>query len=141
MATVLMPLSNRDFDPTETGVPWRLLRGRGHRIVLATPDGRPGQADTKMVTGKGLGIFAPFMKTDANGRAAYDEMAQSAEFQRPISYGEIRADNFDALLLPGGHAPGTRPYLESTLLQSVVAEFFEQQKPVGAICHGVLLAE
>src|ERR1700693_6518693 len=103
MATVLMPLPNRDFDPTETGVPCRLLRGRGHRLVLATPDGTPGQADTKMVTGKGLGIFAPFMKADANGRAAYDEMAQSAEFQRPISYGEIRADNLDGLLLPGGH--------------------------------------
>jgi len=25
MATVLMPLPSSDFDPTESGVPWRLL--------------------------------------------------------------------------------------------------------------------
>ena len=43
MATILMPLPNRDFDPTETGVPWRVLTGLGHRIVFATPDGEPGQ--------------------------------------------------------------------------------------------------
>jgi protease I len=67
-------------------------------------------------------------------------MTQSAEFQRPIAYAEIAAANFDAVLLPGGHAPGMRQYLESEQLQSIAAEFFAQNKPVGAICHGVLLA-
>jgi len=67
-------------------------------------------------------------------------MEQSDAFQRPISYGEIRAADFDALLLPGGHAPGMRVYLGSGVLQSAVADFFAQEKPVGAICHGVLLA-
>jgi len=140
MSTVLMPLPDRDFDPTESGVPWRMIRQHGHAIVFATPDGRPGQADPKMVTGKGLGILAPFLKADANGRSAYDEMAQSAEFNHPIPYGEIRPAEYAALLLPGGHAPGMRPYLESKRLQSTVAEFFVQAKPVGAICHGALLA-
>jgi protease I len=32
-----------------------------------------------------------------------------------------------------------RPYLESTLLHRVVAEFFAAGKPIGAICHGVVL--
>jgi protease I len=140
MATILMPLPNRDFDPTETGVPWRLLRERGHRVVFATPEGRAGEADPRMVTGQGLGIFAPLMKADANGRRAYEEMAQIPEFRRPISYGDTRAAEFDAVILPGGHAPGMREYLESARLQSVVAAFFDRQKPVGAICHGVLLA-
>jgi protease I len=67
-------------------------------------------------------------------------MEQSDAFQRPISYGEIRAADFDALLLTGGHAPGMRVYLGSGVLQSAVADFFAQEKPVGAICHGVLLA-
>ncbi len=50
-------------------------------------------------------------------------------------------DDFDALLLPGGHAPGVRQYLESTVLQAVVAEFMATSKPVAAVCHGpVLLA-
>jgi protease I len=67
-------------------------------------------------------------------------MEQSDAFRRPISYGEIRAVDFDALLLTGGHAPGMRVYLGSGVLQSAVADFFAQERPVGAICHGVLLA-
>ena len=140
MATVLMPLPDSDFDPTESGVPWRTLRGRGHEIVFATPTGHIGQADPKMVTGKGLGILAPFLKADANGRDAYREMEQSVGFRHPISYGEVRAAHFDALLLPGGHARGMRAYLDSGVLQMAVADFFAQNQPVGAICHGVLLA-
>ena len=93
-----------------------------------------------MVTGEGLGIFAPFMKADRNGRLAYDEMVRSEEFLHPITYRDIRPDAVDALILPGGHAPGMRPYLESAQLQAVVAELFERSRPVGAICHGVLIA-
>jgi protease I len=140
MATVLIPLPSRDFDPTETAVPWRLLHALGHRVVFATPAGQPGEADPKMVTGEGLGVLALLLRAGVAGRAAYAELTQTAEFQRPISYGEIVASNFDALLLPGGHAPGMRPYLESARLQAIVAEFFERNAPVAAICHGVLLA-
>jgi len=43
--------------------------------------------------------------------------------------------------LPGGHrARGMRDYLESEILQRHVTGFFEANKPVAAICHGVLLA-
>jgi protease I len=140
MSTVLIPLPKRDFDPTEAGVPWRSLCAGGHDVVFATPDGKPAEADPRMMTGKGLGIFAAFMKANAIGRSSYLEMTQSMEFRGPMAYAEIVAAEFDALLLPGGHAPGMRQYLESALLQSVVAEFFERNSPVGAICHGVLLA-
>jgi len=140
MALVLIPLPHRDFDPTEAGVPWRVLCEGGHRVVFATPDAAPASADPRMVTGEGLGIFAPFMKADRNGRLAYDEMVRSEEFLHPIAYRDIRPDAVDALILPGGHAPGMRPYLESTQLQAVVAELFERSRPVGAICHGVLIA-
>ena len=140
MATILMPLPAQDFDPTESGVPWRVLRQRGHRLVFATPDGQPGTADPRMVTGAGLGLLARLLQADANGRRAYDEMTRSAEFQRPIAYDAIRVGDVDALLLPGGHAKGMRPYLESARLQAAVAAFFAQRKVVGAICHGVVLA-
>jgi protease I len=93
-----------------------------------------------MVTGAGLGLLAPLLRADAAARAAHSAMTQSAEFQRPVSYAEIVAANFDAVLLPGGHAPGMRQYLESEQLQAVATGFFAQNKPVGAICHGVLLA-
>jgi protease I len=140
MATILMPLPKRDFDPTETGVPWRVLRERGHRVVFATPDGRPAQADPMMVTGKGLGVFAPFLKADQHGRRCYDEMTLCDGFRQPILYDDIRVGDYDALLLPGGHAKGMRPYLESEQLQSAVLAFFAEHKAVGAICHGVILA-
>jgi protease I len=140
MATVLMPLPSRDFDPTETGVPWRLLRERGHRLVFATPDGKPGAADPEMVTGKGLGLFARLLKADQNGRGAYEAMVRDAAFNRPMRYDDIHESEFDGLLLPGGHAKGMRPYLESAVLKLTVSSFFARQKPVGAICHGVLLA-
>jgi protease I len=140
MAKVLIPLPHRDFDPTETAVPWGVLRQRGHRIVFATPDGGPAQADPRMLTGEGLGIFATFMKADRNGRSAYDEMIRSEEFRHPIAYEEIRPEAFDAMILTGGHASGMRPYLESSRLQAVVADLFERHSPVGAICHGVLVA-
>ena len=140
MATILMPLPNRDFDPSETGIPWRGLTGLGHRIVFATPDGVPGAADPRMVTGEGLGILAPVLKADRNGRAAYDAMLESPEFRAPLRYQAIAEASFDALLLPGGHAKGMRPYLESKLLQRIVSDFFARGRPVGAICHGVVLA-
>ena len=85
MAMILMPLPNRDFDPTETGVPWRVLTGLGHRIVFATPDGEPGAADPRMVTGEGLGLLAPVLKANRNGRAAYEAMIASPNFGRPCS--------------------------------------------------------
>jgi protease I len=140
MATLLMPLPSRDFDPSETGVPWRVLSGLGHRVVFATPDGEPGEADGRMVTGNGLGLLAPVLRADHNGRSAYDAMIASSEFRQPLRYESILDRSFDALLLPGGHAKGMQPYLESTLLHRVVAELFATGKPIGAICHGVVLA-
>jgi protease I len=140
MPTVLLPIPTADFDPTEASVPWKILRAHGIAVVFATPDGKPGQADTRMLTGHGLGVLARLLKADANGRQAYAEMAASTEFLRPITYAEARISDVQGLLLPGGHAPGMKPYLESMQLQSLVAAAFAAQKPVGAICHGVVLA-
>jgi hypothetical protein len=41
MATLLMPLPDSDFDPTESGVPWRTMRDHGHNVVFATSGGHP----------------------------------------------------------------------------------------------------
>jgi protease I len=140
MATILVPLPNSDFDPTEAAVPWQILTAHGHAIQFATPDGRSGQADERVLTGKGLGILATMFRANATAQQAYRELESSKEFGEPLRYEDIRTGDFDAVLLPGGHAPGMKPYLESAVLQSKVAEVFEQGKPVAAICHGVLVA-
>jgi protease I len=140
VATILMPIPSSDFDPTETGVPFGILEAAGHRVIVATPDGRPGAADPVMVTGVGLGLLAPVLRANADGRKAYEAMTSRAAFLSPFRWDTLSAADFDALLLPGGHAKGMRPYLESTVLQAVTAAFFAAGKPVAAICHGTLLA-
>ena len=144
MATVLVPLPRADFDPTEAGVPWRVLTEAGHSFVFATPDAAPAQADPRMLEGSDLGLLAPMLRAQANAVADHDRMAQSPAYRSPVAWSAIAdglaAHRFDALLLPGGHAPGMREYLESWLLQSAVATFFERDLPVAAICHGTVLA-
>ena len=140
MAIILVALPARDFDPTEAGVPWKYLAHLGHQFVFATPDGKPATADPMMVTGERLGILSPLLRANTDGRNAYAEMIASSEFQHPIGWSSIRTKSFDAIILPGGHAKGMRPYLESTLLQARLLEFFQANKIVGAICHGVVLA-
>lgn len=140
MARILVPLPNRDFDPSESAVPWRILKSRGHTVSFATPDGQPGQADPRMLSGEGLGIWAGLLRADANARAAYAEMERDAAFRQPLRYDQWRVDDFDGLLLPGGHAPGMKPYLESAELHALIATMFAANKPVAAVCHGVLAA-
>ena len=109
-------------------------------MVFATPDGKPAEADLRVVHGTGFGALAARLMADERAREAYAALLVSREFQRPVRWDEIAAAEFDALLLPGGHAPGMRPCLESPLLQAAVVEAFRRGKPVAAICHGVVLA-
>jgi protease I len=140
MARILIPIPDSDFDPTEVAVPWKIWRDLGHRIVFATPHGRQASADPRMVTGAGLGPLARVLRADGNGRAAYAAVRESIEFRHPIAYRDIAAVDVDALFLPGGHAPGMKVYLESSEVQAKVAWMFAADRPVGAICHGVLVA-
>ncbi len=153
MATVLIPLPDLDFDPTEAAVSWQVLTELGHQVCFATPSGRPARADERMLTGEGLDPWAwipglrrlvavgRLMRADRAGREAYAAMAQSAEYSRPLRWADIDLDRCDGLLLPGGHrARGMRTYLESEELQAVIVAAFQHELPVAAVCHGVLLA-
>jgi protease I len=137
---VLVPLPRHDFDPTEVAVPWKALVSQGIEVVFATPDGQKPSCDARMLTGDGLGPWRPVLRADARGRAAYAALSRAEAFSRPMAWAHIDASRFDALLLPGGHDKGMIEYLESDLLQRHVATFFAENKPVGAICHGVVLA-
>jgi len=153
MARVLIPLPARDFDPSEAAVSWRVLTDARHAVGFATPDGRPAMADEMMLTGKGLDpwgaipllrhlpLIGLLMRANRDARNAYAEMIADPGYLAPQRWDAIDASKYDALLLPGGHrARGMREYLESNILQSLVVRFFDEEKPVAAICHGVLLA-
>jgi len=150
---VLIPIPNLDFDPTEVSVSWRVLKDEGHEIFFATPDGRRGAADPLMLTGQGLDpwSWAPplrrvvavgrFMRANHDARENYVSLVRDPAFGAPLRHCDVRVEAFDGLILPGGHrARGMRPYLESEILQTFVGAFFDSGKPVGAICHGVVLA-
>ena len=66
-------------------------------------------------------------------------MAASTAFNNPITYADIDPTLFDAVSLTGGHAPGMKQYLESQILQNKMLEFWQLDKVIGAICHGVLV--
>jgi len=152
-ATVLIALPSRDFDPSEVAVSWQILSAAGNRVVFATPDGAQAEADPLMLSGEGLDLwgFLPLVRRlkalglllRANGaaRRAHAALLRDAAFAAPRSYAQLRVDDFDGLLLPGGHrARGMCRYLEDPVLQRFVGAFFDSGKPVAAICHGVVLA-
>ena len=138
--TVLIATSTVDFDPTEVAVPWQILTNAGHKVIFATDTGKAGAADPRMLDGNGFGVLKPLLIAQKPAREAYHAILQDAAFQAPISYSDIVVQDFDGLVLPGGHAKGVKPYLESVVLQRAIAGFFAAGKPVGAICHGVVAA-
>ena len=153
MARVLIPLPSRDSDPSEVAVSWQTLRNHGHEVVFATPDGQVARADELMLSGIGLDpwgwlpglrrlrVVGLILRANGDARKAYAAMQDDIAFRSPQRWSELDVNDFDGLLLPGGHrARGMREYLESPVLQKIVAAFFDAGKPVAAICHGVLLA-
>lgn len=137
---ILIPLPRLDFDPTEAGVSWSILHGAGHNVVFATPDGDRAAADERMLEGAGLGILKSILMADRVGRDAHARMIADRAFAAPLSYEQLDREHFDAIVLAGGHAAGMKEYLESYLLQRLVAVMMTENKPVAAICHGVVVA-
>ncbi|HEX8956308.1 MAG TPA: hypothetical protein VF798_08540 [Burkholderiaceae bacterium] len=101
--TILIPIPNHDFDPSEVAVPWKILRSAGHRVLFAPPDGRQGYPDPIMLSDIGLDpwgwipglkelrVIGLMLRADANARAAYGELERDAGFRarRPRSFGTL----------------------------------------------------
>jgi len=131
---VLIPLPDHDFDVTEVAVPWKLLTEAGHEVVFATERaGVVAEADPRLLTGV---LFGRLGAAD-EPKSFYRAMTKSPEFLDTLGWIDLRADEFDGLILPGGHASRMRQYLGSAVLRHRVAEFWALDRPVGAICHGV----
>ena len=136
---ILIPLPAKDFDPTEAGVTFYQLTMLGLEIDIATPNGEIAIPDQLMLTGKKLGIFKYSLMADKNGRLACHYMQNSKNFNQPIRYDQIKTEEYAAIVLPGGHDKGMREYLESKVLQEKVLEFYQANKLIAAICHGVIV--
>ncbi|HSV37622.1 MAG TPA: type 1 glutamine amidotransferase domain-containing protein [Nocardioidaceae bacterium] len=133
---VLVPLPDTDFDTTEVAVPWRLLTEAGHEVVFATERGGSAPSCDPLLL---EGVLFGKLGAHPEPIEFYDQMAKTAAFASPVSWRGLEASMYDGLLLAGGHAPGMRQYLGSEELQAFIARFWATGKPVGAICHGVLV--
>ncbi|MDJ0346148.1 type 1 glutamine amidotransferase domain-containing protein [Streptomyces sp. H10-C2] len=133
---ILVPLPDRDFDVTEVAVPWRLLSDAGHDVVFATEHGDgPPQADPLLLTGVLFGQLG----AEPEPLEFYRQLTREAAYRRPVAWSDLEPAHYDGLVLPGGHAPGMRQYLGSPVLREKIAQFWGSGRPVGAICHGVLV--
>ncbi len=133
---ILVPLPDRDFDTTEVAVPWRLLTDRGHQIVFATQGGGSvPQCDPRLLGGVLFGRLG----AEPEPISFYQQLTEDAAFRSPVTWRRIDPAEFDGLILPGGHAQGMRQYLDDVELREKVVSFWRQGRPVGAICHGVIV--
>jgi putative intracellular protease/amidase len=134
-ARIWLALPDHDFEPGEASIPWRTLTRAGHKVVITTEKGAAPEADPRLLKGVLLGK----MGASDDAKAAYAEMQASPEYKAAIAWSALDPAAYDGLLLPGGHAAGMRPYLESTELRAKVRAFWQLDRPVAAICHGVLV--
>ena len=97
------------FEEWELFGPRQILQQRGAEVVLASLTRDPIQATVHDKPGKTI---------------------------RPdLTIEEANADDFDALILPGGVRNPDRLRLHGDVI-ALICLFAEQGKPVGAICHG-----
>jgi putative intracellular protease/amidase len=135
---ILCILPSLDYDPTESALPWQALRQAGIDVRFATPTGIPAYADLRL-TDVGFSIMSPVFMTKPTELAVYRQMTRDPHFLTPLPYAKVNPDEFDGLLIPGGHAPGVKTMLDSEEAKRIALSFFRAGKPVAAVCHGVLL--
>ena len=135
MARIAVPLPDTDFDVTEVAVPFELWTEAGHEVVFLTEAGRAPACDPLLLSGVLFGQLG----AEPEPKAFYEAMTRAPSFERPERWDALVPGSFDALHLSGGHAPGMRQYLGNAALASSVAAFAATEKPLSAICHGVLV--
>lgn len=97
------------FEESELFGPLQILRDRGAEVKLASPDLKPIQATVH----------------DDPGRTIRPDM----------TIGDARAEDYDALILPGG-VRNPDQLRTSKAAIDLIRAFHNVSKPVAAICHG-----
>ena len=107
----------------EVMVPFQALQMAGHTVHAVCPEKKTGE----------------FVRTaihDFEGDQTYSEK-RGHNFMLNATFADVKADTYDALVIPGGRAP---EYLRlNPRVLEVVRHFFQTRKPVAAICHAAQL--
>ncbi len=98
----------------------RVLRAAGIEVSIATPGGVKPTVDAASLAGNDFG-------------AAVDAIAD--ELAAPLVLADVKAADFDAVYLPGGHGPMVDLAVDPALGRLLV-DFEASGKVVAALCHG-----
>lgn len=104
----------------EVMVPFQALLMVGHTVHAVCPDKKEGEQVRTAVH-------------DFEGDQTYSEK-RGHNFTLNATFAEIKAENYDALVIPGGRAP-EYIRLNGQVLE-IVRHFSKANKPIAAICHG-----
>jgi protease I len=104
----------------EVMVPFQALQMVGHTVHAVCPGKKAGQTVRTAIH-------------DFEGDQTYSEKP-GHNFSLNATFAEVRADAYDALVVPGGRAPEYLRLNEEVL--KIVRHFAEKNKPIAALCHG-----
>lgn len=104
----------------EVMVPFQALQMVGHQVHAVCPDKKAGDKIRTAVH-------------DFEGDQTYSEKP-GHNFTLNAAFDQVKADEYDALVIPGGRAPEYIRLNEQVL--QIVRHFAEADKPIAAICHG-----
>jgi len=117
--TILMIIGDFTED-YETMVPFQALQMVGHTVHAVCPGKKAGEKVRTAIH-------------DFEGDQTYTEKPGHL-FALNATFADVRPEEYDALVIPGGRAPEYLR-LNSQVLRTV-RHFFDENKPVAAICHG-----
>ena len=107
----------------EVMVPFQALAMVGHTVHAVCPEKIAGQTVRTAIH-------------DFEGEQTYSEKP-GHNFALNYDFVQVRAESYDALLIPGGRAPEYLRLNEKVL--ELVRAFDQAGKPIAAVCHGAQL--
>ncbi|EYF03337.1 DJ-1/PfpI family protein [Chondromyces apiculatus] len=107
----------------EVMVPFQALQMVGHTVHAVCPGKKKGDKVRTAIH-------------DFEGDQTYSEK-RGHDFVVNATFAEIRPDDYDALVIPGGRAPEYLR-LDSRVIEAT-RHFTSAKKPIAAVCHGIQL--
>lgn len=120
MAKKILMLVGDFVEDYEVMVPFQALLMVGYTVHAICPDKKAGEKVRTAVH-------------DFEGDQTYSEKP-GHNFQLNATFAEVKPEDYDALVIPGGRAP-EYIRLNSRVLE-IVRHFAAADKPIAAICHG-----
>jgi protease I len=116
----LLLLAGDFVEDYEIMVPFQALQMVGHNVDAVCPGKKKGEQVRTAIH-------------DFEGDQTYTEK-RGHNFTLNATFDEVRAQDYDGLVIPGGRAPEYLRLNEDVL--NIVRHFAKEGKPIAALCHG-----